>query len=157
MRLELARLRAAPGQLFHTRGQEEIPTLDWWGERLALEGPVQVSASAFYQAARVFLTLEVKGRIHRRCSRCLAELVEEFHRKDFLEVPVEEAGTFLELSPLIESGVRLAISPRPLCRPDCRGICPSCGANLNFEDHRPGCEATTRGPDPWLAKLKELL
>ena len=157
MRLELARLRSAPGRLFRVSGQEEIPTLDWWGERLALEGPVQVKASAFYQAERVFLTLEVKGRIHRRCSRCLAELVEEFHHKDFLEVPVKEEGAFLELSPLIESGVRLAISPRPLCRPDCRGICPSCGADLNFEDHRPGCEALRRRPDPRLAKLKELL
>jgi len=157
MRLELARLRAAPGQPVRISGQEEIPTLDWWGERLALEGAVQASATAFYQAARVFLTLEVRGRIHRRCSRCLTELVEEFHRKDFLEVPVEETGTFLELSPLIESGVRLAISPRPLCRPDCQGICPSCGADLNLEDHRPGCEALSRRPDPRLAKLKDLL
>lgn len=156
MRLELARLRAAPGQLFSTIGQEEIPTLDWWGERLALEGPVQVKVGAFYQEERVFLTLEVKGRIHRRCSRCLAELVEEFHHKDFLEVPAKE-GAFLELSPLIESGVRLAISPRPLCRPDCRGICPSCGADLNFEDHRPGCRALSHELDPRLAKLKELL
>lgn len=157
MRLELARLRATPGQPFHASGQEEIPTLDWWGERLVLEGAVQASATAFYQAARVFLTLEVRGRIHRRCSRCLAELVEEFDHKDFLEVPVEEGETFLELSPLIESGVRLAISPRPLCRPDCQGICPSCGADLNLEDHRPGCEAVTSQPDPRLAKLKELL
>jgi len=155
VRLELARLRAAPGRRFHAAGEEEIPSLDWWGETLSLEGPVQVTASAFYQGERVFLTLRVSGRIHRRCSRCLAGLVEHFSRKDFLEVAAE--GVYLELRPFIESQVRLAISPRPLCRPDCRGLCPDCGVDLNFEAHRPGCGAQARSPDPRLAKLRELL
>lgn len=157
MRFELAKLRAAPGRPFQLTGEEAIPSVEWWGEDLALEGAVTVDAIAFFQEERVFVTLDVRGRIHRRCSRCLGELVEEFHRKDFLEVPVGEAGAFLELRPLVESGVRLALNPRPLCRPDCKGICPSCGADLNVEGHRPGCEALARQPDPRLAKLRELL
>jgi uncharacterized protein len=157
MRLELSRMRAAPGQPFTVSGEEDIPKLDWWGETLSLEGKVRADVIAFYQEGRVFLTLKVRGRIHRRCSRCLAELVEDFDRKDFLEVPVEEAGAYLELRGLIESGVRLAISPRPLCRPDCRGLCPGCGADLNVEDHRPGCEVKKPPPDPRLEKLRELL
>jgi predicted amidophosphoribosyltransferase len=40
---------------------------------------------------------------------------------------------------------------------DCRGLCPQCGADLNREGHRPGCEAVARKVDPRLAKLKELL
>ncbi len=157
MRLELARMRAAPGCVFKLSGEEEIPSVEWWGEELALEGAVKVQASAFFQEERVFVTLEVSGRVHRRCSRCLAETVEAFHHRDFLEVPVEGAGAYLEMRPLVESGVRLALNPRPLCRPDCKGICPTCGADLNREEHRPGCEAALPQLDPRLAKLKELL
>ncbi len=157
MRFELARMRAAPGRPFELSGEEEIPSVEWWGEELALEGAVGVRAVAFFQEERVFVSLEVHGRVHRRCSRCLKGLVETFQRKDFLEVPVEDAGAFLELRPLVESGVRLALNPRPLCRPDCKGICPSCGAHLNLQGHRPGCELVVPRLDPRLAKLRELL
>ncbi len=157
MRLELAKLKNAPGRPFSFTGTEDIPAIDWWGEELSLEGEVGVKALAFYQESRVFLTLEVRGRIHRRCSRCLKEIIEEFHHRDFLEMPVGEAELFLELRPLVEAGVRLALDPKPLCRPDCKGICPSCGADLNVENHRPGCEAIAPKLDPRLAKLRELL
>ena len=157
MRFELSRMRTAPGWPFRLSGQETLPTVEWWGEDLPLEGAVEVQASAFFQEERVFVTLEVSGRVRRRCSRCLAEMVEAFHHRDFLEVPVEEAGAYLELRPLVESGVKLALSSRPLCRPDCKGICPSCGADLNREDHRPGCEATRPQGDPRLEKLRDLL
>ena len=157
MRLELAKLRNTPGKPFKFAGSESIPTLDWWGEKLPLEGDVKVRALAFYQENRIFITLEVAGRIHRRCSRCLRDLIEEFHHKDFLEVPVEPTELYLELEPLVESGGRLALDPKPLCRPDCKGICPSCGADLNVEGHRPGCEALKPQLDPRLVKLRELL
>lgn len=48
---------------------------------------------------------------------------------------------------------RLAGLPlAPLCKEDCRGICPQCGADLNVETH--DCEPEM---DPRWAKLKELL
>jgi uncharacterized protein len=42
---------------------------------------------------------------------------------------------------------------KPLCRPDCAGLCPECGANLNLT--RCGCEH--RWIDPRMAALQELL
>ncbi|MCD6541422.1 DUF177 domain-containing protein, partial [Candidatus Bipolaricaulota bacterium] len=64
---------------------------------------------------------------------------------------------YLELRPYIENGVRLAIERKPLCKPDCKGICPHCGANLNVEGHKLGCQALEKEVDPRWAKLKELL
>jgi uncharacterized protein len=157
MELELRRLRAAPGRQFSLRGQEVIPSLDWHNERVTLEGAVTAVGSVFYQEEQLYLTLEVRGKAHRICSRCLAELVEEFHHRDFWEIPLSGVGAYLDLRPWVESGVRLALDPRPLCRPDCRGLCPQCGADLNREGHRPGCQAVARKVDPRLAKLKELL
>ncbi len=158
MRLQLNELRAEPGRSFPLEGTEELLDVQWEEENLRLEGPVAVQGSAFFQDGRVFLTLTVAGTVHRRCGRCLGDVVERFRRKDFLEVPLEEPkAQYIELAPYVESGVRLAVAVRPLCREECLGICAQCGADLNTEPHRPGCRAGEKEVDPRLQKLRDLL
>jgi uncharacterized protein len=55
----------------------------------------------------------------------------------------------LDLEPLAREAVLLAAPIAPVCRPDCRGLCPECGADLNVGMHEHG-EAPV---DPRLAKL----
>ncbi len=50
----------------------------------------------------------------------------------------------IDLSPLIREQVLLALPTRPLCKEDCRGLCPRCGANLNREVC--GCRVTMSDP-----------
>ncbi|NIV30868.1 MAG: DUF177 domain-containing protein, partial [Anaerolineae bacterium] len=47
----------------------------------------------------------------------------------------------------------LAIPMKPLCRADCKGLCPQCGATLNLES----CACETERIDPRLELLKDLL
>lgn len=49
------------------------------------------------------------------------------------------AGDVLDLFPLLRDAIHLAIPIAPRCRPDCRGVCPECGANLN--EGSCGCRA----------------
>lgn len=159
MRLDLDAMRAAPGKLFRAEGEELIPTLDWRGEEVALEGAVHAEALAFFESEtqQVILSVHVQGRAHRRCSRCLADVLEDVDRKEALEVfPDEIQARYLELRPFIEAGMRLGLSGKPLCRPDCRGICPYCGADLNHEPHRPNCRPHA-ARDPRFSKLEVLL
>jgi len=44
----------------------------------------------------------------------------------------------LDLEPLIRDGISLAEPIAPLCRPDCPGLCPECGARLADGAHRHG-------------------
>jgi uncharacterized protein len=37
----------------------------------------------------------------------------------------------IDLEPLVHEYLTLEIPIRPLCRPDCRGLCPVCGEDLN--------------------------
>jgi uncharacterized protein len=39
----------------------------------------------------------------------------------------------------------------PLCREDCKGLCPQCGTNLNTET----CDCAQEWEDPRLAALKQ--
>ena len=62
------------------------------------------------------------------------------------------ANDELDLGALIETETTLALPMRPLCREDCRGLCPVCGVNRNFTS----CECRERQPDPRLAVLRQL-
>lgn len=158
MRFDLAAVRAEPGRPFSVSGDVDLPELDWQGETLRVLGPVRVKATAVYQEGEITLRVSVRGRVRRACSRCLAEVVEDVAEDGTPEVhPEEVAGPYLELRPFIEAGLRLGLSPKPLCAPGCLGICPECGADLNCERHREGCHGETKRLDPRLAKLRELL
>jgi len=57
----------------------------------------------------------------------------------------------LDLEPLAREAVLLAAPIAPVCRPDCRGLCPECGTDLNAGPH-----AHEEAPiDPRLEKLRE--
>jgi hypothetical protein len=48
--------------------------------------------------------------------------------------------------------VLLALPLKVICQSDCRGLCPSCGANLNHEE----CRCETHATDPRMAPLARL-
>lgn len=70
-----------------------------------------------------------------------------------LSSPYVEGGE-LDLSRWSHDALGLAMPERFLCRPDCAGLCPVCGASLNEED--PAAHRHEREPDPRFAKLEEL-
>jgi uncharacterized protein len=107
----------------------------------------------------------VESRLGLECVRCLEpfslpitlELEETFRlpgTKPRQDAPyaVGEDG-WLDLAPMLREQCWLAIPMKPLCRPNCKGLCPRCGANLNLEP----CTCKELEGDPRLALLKELL
>jgi uncharacterized protein len=100
--------------------------------------------------------------IQDECNRCLDPVsrdmeieVEELyasHRMPDAEFFVGEDG-ILDLAPLLRAEVIIDSSHRVLCRPNCKGLCPECGANLNEGD----CGCRDQDIDPRLAVLKKLL
>jgi uncharacterized protein len=58
----------------------------------------------------------------------------------------------LDLARVVENETTLALPMKPLCRPDCRGLCAVCGANRNVV----ACTCASRPPDPRLAALRDL-
>ncbi|MFQ5791837.1 MAG: DUF177 domain-containing protein [Acidobacteriota bacterium] len=59
----------------------------------------------------------------------------------------------IDLRLLIWEQIYLALPMKPLCKQDCRGLCPHCGTNLNLE----ACRCVEETADPRLAILKTLL
>jgi len=65
-------------------------------------------------------------------------------------------GSEIDLRPVLEEQMQLNVPMRPLCKEDCAGLCPVCGADLNDGDC--GCRRQTEDPR-WagLAALRDRL
>ena len=97
------------------------------------------------------------------CVRCLESFIQPlkwsvtdlyaFDRRNMTEsgLLVPEEGQ-IDLEPLLREYALLEFPISPVCKPDCKGLCPVCGENLNETDcgHRP--ESATP-----FAVLKDLL
>lgn len=85
---------------------------------------------------------ELTAQTKLECVRCLTEFDQSLGltiNELFVYPPtqpndpilvVPETG-ILDLNPYVREALLLDVPIRPLCRPDCRGLCPECGANLN--------------------------
>ena len=108
------------------------------------------------------LRLRFTAQLNGPCMRCLQDATPTFE-VDAREVSQPGEGEELE-SPYVDHGLldlqgwardalALALPVQMLCRPDCAGLCPVCGTDLNVAgpDH-----AHDREPDPRWAKLSEV-
>jgi uncharacterized protein len=78
-------------------------------------------------------------------------------RELFETTPDEEdiyllKGDQIDLEPLVRDAVLLELPQAPLCTEGCRGLCPTCGTNLNEGT----CPCETEVRDPRWAALDEL-
>jgi uncharacterized protein len=62
------------------------------------------------------------------------------------------SGKTIDLAPALREQILLAVPPSPVCDEVCKGLCPTCGKDLNAGDC--GCEKTTI--DPRWAALKSI-
>lgn len=60
------------------------------------------------------------------------------------------AGKEIDLQPAVREQILLSVPASPLCREDCKGLCPTCGKDLN--EGECGCDRTVI--DPRWAALK---
>ena len=58
----------------------------------------------------------------------------------------------IDLGQLMREQFYLSLPMKPLCRDDCKGLCPQCGTNLN----RGTCDCKREWADPRLAALRVL-
>jgi uncharacterized protein len=82
-----------------------------------------------YNAVQVALTLS--SRINITCARCLKDNEQDFIKRSELNYAVDKSNPDIELDPDIREEIILDYPIKPLCKSDCRGLCPKCGANLN--------------------------
>ena len=112
----------------------------------------------------ILIQANLRAALELECVRCLnpsrqrlqtqfTELY-AFSRRYITEsnLMMPETG-IIDLTPVLREYMLLEVPISPLCRPDCKGLCPVCGNNLNETT----CQHDDEPGDPRLAALKDLL
>lgn len=156
MRIEVESLTGA-GRAFAFTYEEEQLSLD--DDDARLKGRAEVRGTASRKDDEVRLRGEIRADVEVGCDRCLSRfsspLTVEFdatfvsqaevvRRPDNFELlPKDLAlasydGEAIDIDEFVREQILLALPSRTLCRDDCKGLCPHCGADLNAE--RCSCE-----------------
>jgi len=115
------------------------------GLAVGLAGPVAVCGELQAAGAGTYRwTGTISGSVQGECRRCLVSVrmpftvsAEAVYTTDpaALDDPgvyqLAEPVTVIDLGPAVREEVGLAAPQYPLCREDCAGLCPRCGADLN--------------------------
>lgn len=81
----------------------------------------------------VIADTRIKAEFGYFCSRCLVELSTTQERSYKFDFELDPSSEFIDLGEEIRQEMIMANPAKILCSPDCKGICPKCGANLNKE------------------------
>ncbi len=169
--LDLSRMREA-----HERIERVIPPEAFASgedEAYRVASPVHLAFDVHKDGQQFHLVGRVQSVLDLACGRCLEDfgfpIDASFdvlylpHAQNTgegeMEVEDDDLTTAyyrddqIDLAQLVREQFYLAIPMKPLCREDCRGLCPECGTNLNTGS----CNCVREWVDPRLEGLKSLL
>ena len=164
MLLELRKILTEPGASVPFETSLDLHDMAFGGCR-PLTGPVLASGQVRNTAGVLELKGEVMTTLHAVCDRCAAEFVREVRYPveavlvsgevtDSYENPwvFELEDGCADLDDIVTTALVLNMPSQLLCKPDCKGLCFRCGANLNLGS----CNCKPE-PDPRFAALQQLL
>ncbi len=142
LRVDLRELRQGPVEV-----QAEVPAGDEAFEGLGLELAEPVELDGSVQPANdgeYLFRARVDAVLRSTCRRCLAPVQYDVGldlnvlfspdpdaADDPSIYPLPAQSTHLDLGAVLREELALAVPSFVLCREDCAGLCPECGADLN--------------------------
>lgn len=126
--------------------------------------PLTGSFTATRISEGIYLSGLLRSKIEQECVRCLepTEVPLELEIDELYYYPPGTApegayvvgeNAYIDLAPLVRELAWLNVPIKPLCKPDCQGLCMECGQNLNLGD----CDCEVEDIDPRLEVLRKLL
>ncbi|HEU4763209.1 MAG TPA: DUF177 domain-containing protein [Gemmatimonadales bacterium] len=142
LRVDLRDLQRGPVETVET-----VPPDDALFEGLGLAFARPLEVRGRLQATgegEAFWKATLRGEARGSCRRCLADVTVPVAAEvavlfsadpeaadDPSVYPLAPRATHVDLGPVVREEVALAVPPFLLCREDCAGLCPKCGADLN--------------------------
>jgi len=161
---DLRRVRLRSGEQYRDTLEVDLEPYDLGGERY-LPVPERPDADLVITQAATGMVFELRftARLHGPCQRCLVDAVLELpiaareYQASNAGAPEELQSPYvvegrLELAAWARDALALELPEQVLCRPDCAGLCPECGKDLNVEPHVHEAESG----DPRWAALEAL-
>jgi uncharacterized protein len=146
-------ITAPPGTMRKVVIDEPHPDL---GPELELAGPLRGTARIHRIQHGLLVQCDLSASVDCECARCLQPTTYEMHSHfdeafRFAGHEVEPDGfrlsdQILDLTEPVRQYLVMELPINPVCRPDCRGLCPVCGEPL--QDHECRVDSSSLS-EPW--------
>jgi len=124
-------VKRVPEEGEHLQGAEPPAIMELEEPDYQFERDVEYDLVVQVQGRALLVTGKLWTPVTLRCSRCLKTFKKPVVVPEVV-VHQELAGEdFVDLTQNIREDIILELPQRALCREQCRGLCPSCGKNLN--------------------------
>ena len=166
MKIPVALELKLPGHIGAFHAAEPFADMEYLGRTLRFAAPVSVDAEYVFDGSGFSVKGTLKTSLHSQCARCAKEFEEPFETKfdERFEKNADEdgecygfSGEELDVSQMLRDAILLNMQPYSVCRPDCRGLCPVCGCDLNTAQCACAQEAAEEEPPSPFAALRTLL
>lgn len=158
----------------------EPATLDLEDTGVQFSEPIHVQSRLVMMDRTAYLTGEAGAPARFQCVRCLETVPFVFQTSFQMNVEPQEtasgktpgelrelhreeldehyySGDVIDLTEVVREQILLALPAYPLCRADCRGLCPRCGGDLNCISCRCSIEDTRPPMTQFQERLKKII
>lgn len=98
---------------------------------IRLSSPIVFKAGIERIGDRLRVSGEVSLKVASRCSRCLDDADKNITHRIESVITMPQGGGDIDISDDMREHVAMSMPSRIICDSDCKGLCASCGANLN--------------------------
>jgi uncharacterized protein len=116
-------------------------SLDMEREDIHLDGPFEIDARVTKADRQLIVQAQIRCALTLSCARCLADFASAINMDAVFNYAVRP-GQVVDITDDLRQEVILAYPMIPVCQPDCKGLCASCGVNLN----RSACDHQAHPP-----------
>jgi len=128
MRVNVKRIPARGETL---RGKEPASIMDLDESDVHFQHEVEYDLLAQVQGNALLVIGKLQTPATLRCSRCLRVFDQILQVQEFVFHQELHGEDFVDLTANLREDIILELPQRALCDPDCKGLCPRCGQNLN--------------------------
>jgi uncharacterized protein len=118
-------------------------------DRISCPQPLAFDLSVAPVQGKVLVRGRLSTVLRCRCDRCLTYYSLPLATEDVCHLFEVEHQKFVDLTGDVREDILIVFPLGCVCRPECRGLCPSCGHNLN--SGLCSCAASAPRPDVWQA------
>lgn len=163
MKIDVSKIVKAEGASQAISVEIPFDKIEFNGQEFLFDAPVRVEGAIKNAGGNLYLDANVQTKFITSCARCLKELTEKFSfdvNETFTQGEIDADSVFLpiisntiDLKRAVEENFCTSVPFVFLCSEDCKGLCHTCGKDLNEGE----CHCENEEIDPRLAALKAFL
>ncbi len=162
--VSISEILAEHGATLHVEGDVDLGAFTVGEEPFEGISPAHFALDLTNTGSGIVAMGDIAGEVKAECSRCLCDFpmlvkgeLEGFYVEDRYadEIPEEtdaepiDGQGVIDIAPALMSAITVEIPFAPLHDPECEGLCPTCGADLN--EGPCGCGGGDRRESPFAA------